>query len=176
MVNKILIATDGSDHARKAVALGADIAAKYDAEVVLLHVLLRDHLSENLRHMAEVEYQIGEGGRPLREAIAAIPEGRFPTASLMPEDAQTPERVLQAVADQVLTAAEQIAREHGARKISKQTEDGNPVSRILEVAKDVNADMIVTGARGLSGLKALMVGSVSHKLTNMAPVTCVTVR
>ena len=49
-------------------------------------------------------------------------------------------------------------------------------ARILEVAKDVKADMIVTGARGLSDLKALMVGSVSHKLTNMAPVTCITVR
>jgi nucleotide-binding universal stress UspA family protein len=156
MAKTILIATDGSSHANKAVQVGSDIAAKYGAEVVLVHVLLRDHLSENLRQMAEVEYQVAEG--------------------LVPKDAQTPERVLQAVAEQVLAAAERTAREHGVSKISKQVEDGNPASRILEVAKDVNADMIITGARGLSDLKALLLGSVSHKLSNMSPVTCVTVR
>jgi nucleotide-binding universal stress UspA family protein len=176
MAKIILIATDGSSHANKAVQFGSDIAAKYGAEVVLVHVLLRDHLSENLRHMAEVEYQVAEGRMPLYEAIAAIPDARFPAANLVPKDAQTPERALQAVAEQILTAAERTAREHGVSKISKQVEDGNPASRILEVAKDVNADMIITGARGLSDLKALLLGSVSHKLSNMASVTCVTVR
>ena len=176
MVKKILIATDGSSHANKAVQFGSDIAAKYGAEVVLLHVLLRDHLSDSLRHMAEIEYQTAEGGKPLQEAIAAIPEGRFPTASLLPKDAQSPERVLHAVAEQVLSAAERTATEHGVAKISKQIEDGNAASRILEVAENVKADMIFSGARGLSDMKALMVGSVSHKLANMASVTCVMVR
>jgi nucleotide-binding universal stress UspA family protein len=60
MAKTILIATDGSSHANKAVQVGSDIAAKYGAEVVLVHVLLRDHLSENLRQMAEVEYQVAE--------------------------------------------------------------------------------------------------------------------
>jgi nucleotide-binding universal stress UspA family protein len=176
MVKKVLIATDGSSHANKAIQFGSDIAAKYGAEVVLVHVLLRDHLSENLRHMAEVEYQVAEGGKPLYESIAAIPNARFPAANLVPKDAQTPERALQAVAEQILAAAERTAREHGVSKVSKQIEDGNPASRILEVANDVNADMIVTGARGLSDLKTLLLGSVSHKLSNMALVTCVTVR
>jgi len=35
MIRKLLIATAGSAHPRKAVALGADIAAKYGAEVLL---------------------------------------------------------------------------------------------------------------------------------------------
>ncbi len=47
---------------------------------------------------------------------------------------------------------------------------------ILDIAKSENADLIVTGARGLSDVKALVVGSVSHKLAQMSPVTCVTVR
>ncbi len=63
MLKKVLIATDGSDHGTKAVAFGSDIAAKYEAEVVLVHVLLRDELSENLRHMAEVEHLTAEGGQ-----------------------------------------------------------------------------------------------------------------
>lgn len=176
MVNKILIATDGSDHARKAVQFGADIAAKYDAEVVLVHVLLRDELSENLRHQARVEHQPGEGAKPLSEAIARIPHTRFPAAELKPEAAQTPDEALRSVAEQVLSDAEHIAREHGVSKVTREIEDGDPVKRILEVAEDSGADMIVTGARGLSDLKALMVGSVSHKLANLSPVTCLTVR
>jgi len=176
VVQKILIATDGSDHARKAVEFGSDLAEKYGAEVVLVHVLLRDELSENLRHLAEVEYHAGEGGKPLSEAIAMIPEGRFPVTNLQPRSAQTPGAALRAVADQILGDAERLAREHGAPKVSRQIEDGDPVKRILEVAKDTGADLIVTGARGLSDLRAMMVGSVSHKLSHLSQVTCISVR
>jgi len=176
MIKKVLIATDGSSHAHKAVVVGSDIAATYGAEVVLVHVLLRDHLSENLRHMAEVEYQAAEGGHTLHDALGAIPNGRFPAANLLPRNLKTPDDVLRAVADEVLAEAERTAREHGVEKIVKEIEDGKPALRILEVAKDTKADMIVTGARGLSDLGALLVGSVSHKLAHLSPVTCVTVR
>ena len=176
MVRKVLIATDGSDHAKKAVAFGSDIASKYGAEVVLVHVLLRDELSENLRHLAEVEYREGEGGKPVSDAVAAIPEGRFPAVHLEPKSAQEPGQVLRAVADQVLDEAERVAKEHGVTKVTREIEDGDPVKRILEVARDADPDLIVTGARGFSDFKALLVGSVSHKLMNHAPVTCITVR
>lgn len=176
MIKKVLIATDGSAQAKKAVAFGADVAAKYGAEVVLLHVLLRGELSENLRHMAEVEYQSAEGGKALSESIARIPEGRFPEVNLEPRTAQSPDAALRAVAEEVLNDAERVAREHGASKISKEVEDGSVVQRILDVAKDAEADLIVTGARGLSDLQALMAGSVSHKLSHLSPVTCITVR
>lgn len=176
MLKKVLIATDGSAPAGKAVEFGADLAAKYGAEVVLVHVLLRNEFSENLRHLAEVEYQAAEGGKSLSEAIAAIPEARFPAANLQPESAKTPGEALRAIAEHVLADAEQSARDHGVSRISKQVEDGDAVKRILEVASDVKADLIVTGARGLSDLKALVVGSVSHKLSHLSPVTCVTVR
>lgn len=48
--------------------------------------------------------------------------------------------------------------------------------RIVDSARETHADMIVKGSRGLSDLAGLLVGSVSHKVTNMAPCTCVTVR
>ena len=41
MIKKILVPVDGSKHSVKAVELASDIASKYDAEVILLHVLLR---------------------------------------------------------------------------------------------------------------------------------------
>jgi nucleotide-binding universal stress UspA family protein len=176
MVKKVLIATDGSSHARKAVEIGAALAASRGAEVVLVHVLLRDHLSENLRHMAEVEFGLAEGGKTIHDALGEIPDGRFPAVNLLPRELKNREDVLYAVADLVLSDAERVAREHGATRIVKEIEDGKAATRILEVAKDTGADMIVSGARGLSDVEALMVGSVSHKLSHLSPVTCVTVR
>jgi nucleotide-binding universal stress UspA family protein len=174
MLKRVIIATDGSEHAKKAVALGSDLAAKYGAEVVLVHVLLRDHLSDAMRHLAEVEYHAK--GKSLSEAISSIPVARYPLAQILPKDAASPSDALAAVAEFVLKEAEGIARKHGVTEVSTRTEDGNPASRILEIAEALNADMIVTGARGLSDLKSLMVGSVSHRLTNTAPMTCITVR
>lgn len=176
MFKRVLIATDGSEHAAKAVAVGSDIAAKYSAEVILVHVLLRDHLSEAMRHFAEVEYHADGGGKPLSESISNISDARFPLTQLLPKEAKSPAEALRAVAEHVLAEGEHVAQEHGVEKIAKRIEDGNIAARILEVAEEVNADVIVTGARGLSDLKGLMVGSVSHRLANMAPMTCITVR
>ena len=55
MIKKILFPTDGSDHAYKALDLAIDMAKKYDAELLVLHV---PHASENidaLRRFAEIE-------------------------------------------------------------------------------------------------------------------------
>ena len=177
MIKKVLIATDGSEHAAKAVGFGADIASKYGAEVLLVHVLLRGELAENLRHMAEVEHLVAEGGRPLTEALSAIPRGRWPIDVIVaPEPPGSQSRMLQAVAEQVLDQAEATARDHGVTSIDRRILDGDPVNRILETLEAEGADLLVTGARGLTDLKALLVGSVSHKLTQLSPVTCITVR
>ena len=98
MIKTILAATDGSEHARKAVRLAADLADKYGAKLVLVHVLLRGELDEGLQHMAEVERLKAEGGKPLRSAIAAIPEARFPVDMIPPEPGDTHDEVLKAVA------------------------------------------------------------------------------
>ncbi len=177
MVKKVLIATDGSENAAKAVAFGSDLASKYGAEVLLVHVLLRGELSENLRHMAEVEHLVATGGPALAEAISTVPRARWPVdINIRPDQPGSMSALLQAIAEQVLDHAEASAREHGVSAVKRLILDGDPVKRILETVEAEQADLVVSGARGLSDLKALMVGSVSHKLSHLSPVTCVTVR
>lgn len=43
---------------------------------------------------------------------------------------------------------------------------GNPAAKIVEEAEAENADIVVMGSRGLSGLKELMLGSVSRGVIN----------
>jgi nucleotide-binding universal stress UspA family protein len=177
MIKTVVIATDGSDHAENAVAFGADIAAKYGARVVLVHSLLRKEVSENLREMARVEHLAGEEGKAIANAISAIPEGRFPASIVFEEkELKTPYRVLEAIGEQVLKRAETVARQHGASEVDKRLEDGDPVNRILEAAEQEGADVIVCGSRGLSDFKGLISGSVSHKVSNLSPVTVISVK
>jgi nucleotide-binding universal stress UspA family protein len=46
--------------------------------------------------------------------------------------------------------------------------DGNPGQMILQFVKDNNADLIIMGSRGLSGLKEVFLGSVSHFVVQKA--------
>jgi len=155
------------------VELGSDLAARYDAEVVLVHVLLRHELPDDMKRMAAVEHLTTQ---------APIPSAALPAVDLANiinmsgAKPNVPEETLGAVGERVLEHAEEIARDRGVDTVVKRVEDGKPVDRILAVANEENVDLIVSGARGLSDLKALLVGSVSHKLAHLAPVTCLTVR
>lgn len=175
MIKKVLIATDGSAHARKAVALGSDIASKYDAEVILAHVLLRNELSEDLKRMATAEHLTSVGGRPLAESIASVPSGRFPADMVIGGDQVSSLRLLQVIGEQIVDHGERIARDHGARRVVKRVEDGKPADRLLEIIDSEDVDLVVTGARGLSNLASMARGSVSHKLQRHASAPCLTV-
>lgn len=177
MIRKILIATDGSEHAAKAVELGSDIAAKYGAEVVLVHVLLRHEMWRDLKRMADVEHLVADGGRPLSSIFATLPDHHLATfISNADGSAAEPGVVLERIGQELLDAAEATARDHGVVKIVKRLEDGKPVDRILALIKSEGVDLVVTGARGLSDIRALMLGSVSHKLAHLSPVTCMAIR
>ena len=150
MVETILVPTDGSDHAEKAVAFAADIARKHGAGIVLLHVLSDP----------------GSGQVPgeMRD-LARLEHVRI-----------TEHDIRQAGANEVLHNAENQARNNGVTRIERVIEEGDPTRRILALAKARGADMIVMGSRGLGDLQGLLLGSVSHKVGHLAKCTCITVR
>ena len=150
MVEVILAATDGSDHARRAVKLAADLARKYDANLIALHVMspsYSERIPEDLLSYAR------------SENIEATERG-----------------ILESVGHQILHSAESLAREEGLEQIDTLLEIGDVAEAILTVAKATNADLIVLGSRGLGHMKGLLQGSVSHKVNAHAPCTCITVK
>jgi nucleotide-binding universal stress UspA family protein len=53
---------------------------------------------------------------------------------------------------------------------------GSPAQALVQVAVDVDADMIVVGMHDRAGLERLMLGSVAQELTRIAPLPVVVAR
>ena len=89
--------------------------------------------------------------------------------------------------DEIDAASERGARERAAEGVERARRaglDAAPRTRargttiadtILSEADHVNADAIVVGSRGLTGLKSLLLGSVSHALLQHADRTVIVV-
>ncbi len=169
----ILVPTDGSLHANKAVDLAGDLAVKYGAKIVLLHVLLRGHMPEGLMRAAQIEHVGATRNSPhdlvnIPQEIMARVEGKMGT--------QMPLETLDFIGKRVLGRAEQSCRDKGVQTVEMVVEEGNPTEIILNHAKRTKADMIVMGTRGLSSLKGVLMGSVSTQVSHLALCTCVTVK
>jgi len=170
---KILIATDGSPHARKAVALGLDLAAEKSASVVLVSGVTDGPLPHDLKKLAESEHLGGDAKvpDPTLQVMGNIATDMGGGAEL-----QRAYRVRTEIAQRLLELAKNDAHSRGIKDVTVQLVDGDPAKAILESAKQAGADCIVLGSRGLGGLKGLLLGSVSHKVSQLAICTCITVR
>ena len=75
-----------------------------------------------------------------------------------------------------MAQAVEQAKKQGCNPAECVIANGNPADEILQQAEKSKADLIVTGRRGLGGLASLVLGSVSHKVSQNAPCTCMTVK
>jgi nucleotide-binding universal stress UspA family protein len=75
----------------------------------------------------------------------------------------------------VLSEGQKIVQEAGIN-VNTLLLQGNVVDQIVKTAKDVNSDLIVIGARGLSKLEELLLGSVSHGVAEKAPCPVIVTR
>jgi nucleotide-binding universal stress UspA family protein len=175
MFKKILAATDGSDHATKAVEFASELAAKYGAKLLLVHVLQHGRVPESVQKMLEVEHLV-EPRQPQYPQVATVAGGLVSAIGRGAEASDASYRVFETLGERILATAKQVARDLGVEEIQKVIEDGDPAHRILACVDRENADLIVVGSRGLSDLKGMLIGSVSHKLIQLAKCTCIAVK
>lgn len=170
MLRTIVAATDGSPAAQKAVELASELALKYQARLVLVHVLHHRGLPKlKLEHLATVP----EAHRPAVADVAAMLAGTVDRGS---ETGAALRRALDLCGQQILDDAAGTARHRGVREVIVSLQEGDPVHCILECAEREKADLIVVGSRGLGDLQGLFLGSVSHKLSQLAHCSCITVK
>ncbi len=175
MFQKILCSVDGSDHADMALDLAIDMAKKYEAKLVVLHVLFQLENVEALQHFAEIEgldKGINVEMQRLKSMDYRVDMGMASTF----QDSGVSTRLLVELGQYILDGARAKAEHRGLQDIDVRLESGDPASRILNCIDEDNIDCVIMGSRGLNDLKSLFLGSVSHKVTNRAPCTCITVK
>lgn len=150
MINKLLVAVDGSDHAMKAVEFAAEIASACDATLFILTVIKahqKPKLSAELRSYADLENISGSD----LEAVKLL-------------------------SNSLLMEAETKARNKGVKNIEKKVETGPVARTIVANARQKEIDIIVIGSRGLGNIEATLRGGVSHRVELLAKCSVLTVK
>ena len=173
MIKNIVLAIDGSIHAKHAQIVAIDLASKYDAQLTLVHVLTRDHPPNEFARMVEVEHQADSGQPRVSEKDNTYSVvARF----LGNENDSKEARVIVLLGEQIINTASASASKAGVANVTAEILSGDYANNILEVAKKVDAEIIVMGRRGLSNLKGFVTGSVSHKVSQRAECSVLTVK
>ncbi|MEJ2126446.1 MAG: universal stress protein [Candidatus Bathyarchaeota archaeon] len=72
------------------------------------------------------------------------------------------------VGEEILAEGKKVVRSEEV-PVESIIKEGHIVEEILKTAKEGNYDLIVMGARGISKIKEILLGSVSYGVTSHAP-------
>jgi nucleotide-binding universal stress UspA family protein len=145
MLEKILVAVDGSEYSKKALEFACQMADKFGSELHILHV----------PQGAAADRVMVLGG-----------------ASIMLHASRD---VIENAGKRLIEEAQNIAQGSVGGRITTELRGGDPAQEIVTSARENAVDCIVIGSRGLGDFSGLLLGSVSHKVNHSAPCTCITV-
>jgi nucleotide-binding universal stress UspA family protein len=139
LFQKILVPLDGSEHSLKALDVAIEMAKKFGGKITLVHVY----------SMAGVPGVMPEPSM----ATAGVPVMTAPDVSRLVEAARK-------AGSRILEDGEQRVKAEKV-EVNKLLEEGHTVQEIIRVAKEGNFELIVMGARGISHIREMLLGSVS---------------
>jgi nucleotide-binding universal stress UspA family protein len=148
MYKHILIATDGSELATKALDHGLALATRDGARVTVVTV------TEPWSAM-DIAHDVRQG-RP-------DPIGRF-------------EDIAAAAANRILEGAVQRGKAHGVACDHVHVKDQHPAEGIVATAQDKGADLIVMASHGRRGVSRLLLGSQAYEVLTHCKVPALIVR
>jgi nucleotide-binding universal stress UspA family protein len=147
MIKTVLVPTDGSACANRALMLAVDLAKTYNANIIIIHVVPDASIP-----------QIGD-----YEAYSAAEHQRLGDA-------------LTGLGERILRKAEGEARGYGAGNVRSLMPSGSAAQKIVKAANDHSVDLIVMGRHGNGEFTELLLGSVSQKVLHAAKCNCLLVR
>lgn len=152
-VRLVIAPTDFSDASREALPVAAALAARYEADLALVHVL-----------------------EPIRSPRVEIPAGLLPG---LRADAERRLEALVAAPDLAATVSGEGAApaavggvrvlERAPARLCHYLVEGRAAEAIAKVARSRKAGAIVMARRGLHGVERLLLGSVTERLCRLAP-------
>lgn len=142
----VLVGTDGSPTAQKAVEHASALAAAYGARLTILTAFTEHRPDEQQRDEESVPDDL----------------------RWMLTDA--------AQADDKASLGKDIATKAGVKDIHTRVWRGDPADGLVETAEDIGADLLVVGSRGMTSASRFLLGSVPNRVSHHAPCDLVIVR
>jgi nucleotide-binding universal stress UspA family protein len=139
MFGRIVVGTDGSETASHAVNEASDLAKQTGSRLDIV-TAFEPIPAERLRQEGKVD----------------VP-GDVQYAFNPNEDANV-----------TLDNAAGPARSEGV-EVQTHAREGDPADAILDIAEEIDADLIVVGNKGMTGAKRFLLGSVPNKVSHHAP-------
>lgn len=138
MFEKIVVAVDGSQGGQNALQTAINLQKVHDSELLVLAV----YRTHNM--------------------------WKASVTMVNPELTESTDKALEGYAKDVAEKSKQYAIDQGVEKIRSFYIGGGPAREIVKFSEKHNANLIVLGSRGLSDSGNYLLGSVSHKVTNLA--------
>lgn len=148
----ILLATDGSPDAQKGVEFVKKFSFPSSTVLTVLHIV-RKKVHQTAQLLTTDRTQVAEFNK-LAEDLLQV-RGREGTKLL--------EATRKALSRRELKIVENLAF-------------GREAEEILKASKRIRADLVVVGSKGLTGLRRILLGSVSHKVVRYALCSVLVVR
>jgi len=146
---RIVLATDGSRSAKRATQVAVELAKRYRAELIAINAI------------------------PAPSGLVASPSARFEGADVLDRYYE----MARTRAKNIVEEAVALAKESGVQARGEVLDQpASAIELIISFAEGEGVDLIVSGTRGLSGFKKLLVGSVSSGLVSHAPCSVLIVR
>ena len=148
LFKKILVPLDGSEHSLKALEIAIQITKRFEGKITAMHV-----------------YSISARPIIMSEPTSLTP----PNVPIMvPRDVGKLVEATRKAGNIILADGENKGKAAGVQ-IERLLKEGHTVEEILKTAKEGEFDLIVMGARGVSKIREILLGSVSDGVTRNAP-------
>lgn len=126
--------------------------------------------SESVKRAVDVGLDLANRFDATVHALSVIDAGEVDAS---PEQLREElETALETHADAALATVE----ERASLDLTTEVREGRPAHEICSYARDIDADLVVTGTRGRHGENRLLLGSVAERVVRTSPVPVLTVR
>ncbi|MDP9068243.1 MAG: universal stress protein [Actinomycetota bacterium] len=158
---KVLVGTDGSPTAMRAVDMAADLATRIGAVATVVCVFEPPTEQELQQLRADPADPVAQWN--VGRDVQSVPEEfRWRVAGA-------------AQAEDILERSLEHASAAGSPAEARAVE-GNPAEELIRLAQQEAFDMIAVGSVGMSGAKRFMLGNVPHRISHHAPTDVLILR
>jgi len=147
LFERILVPLDGSAHSAKALYIAVQVAKKFEAKITLLHV-----------------YSVTVRPIIMPEPTTLAPPG---VPVMTPAEVSKVAEAARKAGSRILSDGEDKVKVENV-EVDTKLEEGHAVQEIIRVSKEGKYDLIVMGARGISKIREILLGSVSDGIIHHA--------